>query len=426
MAEAIKKAGQVIVDDVTITTSTGFTQTVLNQVAGIQIFEDIFSPFISGNILFYDSLDLTNLFPFTGEETVRIKIHTPSFTGKHQVIDQKFYIYKLSDRETINNSTVVYRLHFISIEAIIDINKKISQCFEGRCSDIVSDIIKKGYGLQTDKKSNIESTPNGIKYVSNYWSPIKNINYIADRSINSKNSPSFVFFENRNGLNFISLDTLYSTPIIHEFNQNEKSRDFLDSGSSIVDVDADYQNIKHISLPEGFDYMAGTLQGLYASKQISYDMVTKKYSVKHFDMLSDFSKNNHLNKFPITSKKVIKKNNSTIFVTPKSYGNFNNFGDVTDSKYLQKRVSLMSQLEQYKVNIEVYGRTDYTVGQKVNLTLYKNEPIRNAESNSDILDKVLSGSYIIAAINHSFSREEHTCTMEIIKESLLINLDRGI
>lgn len=426
MKESISRAGSVIVDDVTITTATGFMQPVLNQVAGIQLFEDIFSPFISGSILFYDSLDLTSLFPFTGEETVRIRFHTPSFEGKHRVVDQRFYIYKLSDRETVNESTVVYRLHFISVEAIVDINKKLSQCFEGRCSDIISDIITKGYGLETSKQSNIEPTPNGIKFISNYWSPTKAINYVCDRAVNTKNSPSFIFFENRNGLNFISLDTLYSTPAIHEFNQNNKSRDFLDNGSSVVNVDADYKNILSVSIPEGFDYLSGVQQGLYASKQIAYDIVTKKYSVKHFDMLSDFRKNTHLNEFPITSKKLIKKNNSTIFVNPKAFGNFNNFGDVTDSRVLQKRVSLMKQIEQYKIHIEVNGRTDYTVGQKINLTLYKNQPIANAESNTDLIDKVLSGNYIIAAIHHSVSREEHSCTMEIVKDSLLINLDLGI
>lgn len=425
MKESISRAGSVIVDTVTITTATGFTQPVINQVAGIQLFEDIFSPFISGNIVFYDSLDLTSLFPFTGEETVHIKVHTPSFSGPNRVIDQTFYVYKLSDREIINHGTAVYRLHFISMEAIVDVNKKISQCFEGRCSDIVSDIVKKGYGLESKKQTNIESTPNGIKFISNYWSPVKNIKYIADRSVNVKNSPSFVFFENRNGLNFISLNALYSTPAIHEFDQNNQSREFLDNGTSVINIDSDYRNIRRISVPEGFDYLSGVQNGLYASKQISYDLVTKKYSVKNFDMLSDFSKNEHLNKFPITSKKVIRKNNSSIFITPKVYGNFNNFGDVTDSKVMQKRLSLMKQIEQYKVHIEVMGRTDYTVGQKVNLTLYKKQPIYNAESNKDLIDKVFSGNYIISAINHAISREEHICTMEIVKESLLINLDQG-
>ena len=416
--ESIYNAGNVIVEDVTITTATGFTQPVVNQVAGIQIFEDIFSPFITGTIIFYDSLDLTSLFPFTGEETVKIKLRTPSFEGKNMVINQRFYIYKLSDRETINESSVVYKLNFISMEAIYDLNKKISQGFEGRCSDLVSNLVTKSYGLQTDKKLNVEETPNGVKFVSNYWSPTRCIEYISDRSLNKKNSPSYVFFENRNGLNFVSLDSLYTMPVLHKFDQNN----YHDS----TDIIQNYRRIERLSIPEGFDYLSGITQGMYASKQVSYDLITKKYSVKNFDMITDFKKNNHLNKFPIISNKVIRKNHSTIFNVPKMYGNFNNYGDVTDSKFSQKRISLLKQLDFYRIQIEVAGRTDYTIGQKVNLTLFKKQPISNAESNTDLIDKVLSGDYLIAAIHHSISREEHVCTMELIKDSLLINLERGI
>lgn len=418
MAEAIHEAGDVVVDTVTITTAAGFTQPILNQVAGIQIFEDIFSPFISGVLVIYDSLDLTTLFPLTGEEVVRIKFHTPSFQGSARTVDSSFYIYKLSDRETVNDSTVIYKLHFISMEAIIDINKKMSLPFEGRCSDIVKDIITKNYGLQTEKQANIEPTPNGIKFVSNYWSPVKTLNYVADRSYNLKKSPTFVFFENRNGLNFISLDTLYAAPALFDFNQTNNDTDK-------ETLSASYSNIKHISIPEGFDYMSGAMEGMYASRQISFDVVTKKYTSRNFDMLSDFYKVNHLNTFPVTSKKVIRKNNSTILYTPKAYGNYSNFGDVTDYNVIQKRVSLMKQINSYKMQIEVYGRTDYTVGQKINLTLYKKQPISNAESNTDLVDKVYSGNYLIAAINHVVTRESHTCIMEIVKESLLVNLDLG-
>lgn len=420
--EFISKAGDVIVEDVTITTATGFSQPVLAQIAGIQLYEDIFSPFISGELIFYDSLDLTSLFPFTGEETVRIKISTPSLNGKSQVIDKRFYIYKLSDRETINNATVIYRLHFISIEAIVDLNKKISQGFEGRCSDIVNNLVTKNYGLQSSSQVNVETTINGTKFVSNYWSPVKAINYIADRSLNSNNSPSFLFFENRNGLNFISLDTLYTAPVLHNFNRSNYHR----GGINSENLEYDYAYIHDISIPDGFDYMSNVMDGLHASKQISFDVVTKKYSVKHYDMLSEFGKSKHLNPFPITSKQVVRKNHSAIFFTPKSYGNFNNFGDVTDHSFMQHRVSLLKQINSYKIRIEVKGRTDYTIGQKCKLTLYKNQPIRDAESNTDLLDKVHSGDYIIAAIAHTISREEHTCVMEVVKDSLLINLDQGI
>jgi hypothetical protein len=53
--------------------------------------------------------------------------------------------------------------------------------------------------------------------------------------------------------------------------------------------------------------------------------------------------------------------------------------------------------------------------------MYKAEPTR--ETDTDLLDDMYSGTYIIAAINHYITRNSHECTLEIVKESLLKNLD---
>jgi hypothetical protein len=89
---------------------------------------------------------------------------------------------------------------------------------------------------------------------------------------------------------------------------------------------------------------------------------------------------------------------STLINFPKDYGNFNGFGDVTNAKTFQERASLMKMAEANKLNITVPGRTDYTVGQKVGVVLNKIEPM--SKNDKDTTDKMFSGYYIVAAINH--------------------------
>jgi hypothetical protein len=38
-------------------------------------------------------------------------------------------------------------------------------------------------------------------------------------------------------------------------------------------------------------------------------------------------------------------------------------------------------------------------------------------------DKIFSGTYLIAAINHYIDKEKHECHMELIKDSFIINLN---
>jgi hypothetical protein len=81
----------------------------------------------------------------------------------------------------------------------------------------------------------------------------------------------------------------------------------------------------------------------------------------------------------------------------------------------------MKLAEANKLQITVPGRADYTVGQKVNVTLNKIQPFDPKEG--DITDKMFSGNYIIAAINHYIDRTNHECHIELIKETLQYNLN---
>jgi len=422
-SEAIRFAGDVSIDNIEIISSNGFGQEVTNQVVAIEIYEDLFSPFISGILAVKDSLDFANLFPFVGEEYVNIKIHTPTFEGKDKVISDQFYIYKMTNREMLGDRNLVYELHFISREAIVDLNKATSRSYSGKCSDIAKSIISGADGLESKKTPIIEETPNSVKFVANYWPPVRSLNYTAETSANSKGSANYLFFENRLGFNFVSLDYLYTTAPIQDFVYDSYMRDFTDDGRSFRNIEKEYKRIINISVPMMYDYMDRVKSGMYANKMTNYDLVSKKYIVKTFDMLDDFPNNTHLNDYPAASKKVIRRFNAMGFTYPKYHGNFDAYGDVTNSKTIQKRISQLLQAEATKIEIVVPGRTDYTVGKKVKVNLNKFNPITNTDT--DTVDNMFSGNYLISGINHFIDREKHQCHLELIKDSFIVDLDKG-
>lgn len=421
-SQVLRFAGDVLVEKVNVISANGLYQDITNQVLSIQVFEDLFSPFITGNIVIKDSLDLVNLFPFVGEETLELKLSTP--TLKEGNIDAKFYIYKMSDRDMVGDKSVVYQLHFTSIDAVVDLNKAISKTFSGKVSDIAQTVFSdKANGLQTTKPVNIEETSNSTKYVSNFWSPVKNLFYLVSNSVNKAGSPSYLYYENRDGYNFLSLDSLYTQPVLQEFIYDNYVRDNLNDSGNIKNINEDYKRIEIITIPEAFDYISRIRNGMYGSKQYNHDIVSKKISSKNYDMLQSFDKRNHLNNFPLASKKAVYRYNSKIDFEPKYYNNFSNFGDVTNSFMIQERNSVLKQIESTKIQIIVAGRMDYTVGRKVTVTLPRIEPYTSQDR--DPTDKMFSGTYLISAVNHYIDRERHECTLELVKDSLETNLDRN-
>ena len=421
-AKTLRFAGDVSVNSIKIVTRTGNSQNITAQVIGIQIFEDIFSPFITGSMVLKESFDFINLLPFSGEEQVEVDISTPTLSKGN--IKGTFYIYKLTDRELLGDRAVTYQLHFISMEAIIDLNKKVSRVYTGKVNDVIADIVtNKTDGLQSSKRFISEDSSRSVKFISNFWSPVKCINYAAQFAENINNSPSYLFFENRDGFYFTSLESMYVSEPVQTFTYDKYTRDKLPMGQDVRNVAEDYKRINSISIPTGFDYIDRIRSGMFASNATSYDLTKKTYRVKRYNMFDDFDSGKHLNKYNVASLNSIFRTNAATMIIPRYTAGFSGTGDTTNFKTIQKRISLLKAAEANKINITVPGRMDYTVGQKVQIKLNKVEPIRG--SDTDITDKMFSGFYIIAAINHTIDREMHECSMELIKDSLLMSVDKA-
>lgn len=416
--DVIRFAGDVSIGKAEIISLSGVYTDIRQQIINIQIYEDLFNPFISGMLIVRESIDLMNALPLVGEEQLSLEITTPTLTTNFK---GQFYIYKISEREILGDKTVAYKIHFISKEALTDLNKKIGRGFGGKVSEIVTSILTdKNIGLETLKSVIVEPSVNNTKYVSNFWSPIKNINYLAERAVNTNGSPSFIFFENRDGFNFISLETLYKPEVLQTFIDDKYSRDTLSGVGSIKNIEEDYKRIQEIRIPVAFDYFDRVSSGMFSSAMIGYDLTKKQYSVKVYDMFNGYSKQKHLNEYANSSDKVTRRADALIIKQPKYYANFSGFGDVTNSATLQKRLSLLKQAESQKIEIIVPGRFDYTVGKKVRIKLNRIEPI--SEKDTDLEDKLFSGVYLISAINHYVNHDKHECNIELIKDSVIKQL----
>lgn len=421
-SESLRFAGDVNIDSILVVSNNGTVYDITAQTLDIQIYEDLFSSFITGTLVLKESFDLVNLFPFSGQEFVHIKITTPTLQIGN--LHQSFYIYKLTNRQLIGNRSVSYVLHFISEEALADINKKTSKAYQGKISDIAEFIISnKEEGLETKKSVNVESTVNGAKYISNFWSPLRNLTYLANHAINSNNSPSYTFFENRDGFNFQSLESLSLKPIYQNFIMDNYNRPTDADGRVLRELDREYKVITSLSIPKAFDYIQRAGSGMYGSTLIGLDINSKKYYYHNYNMLEDFSTTKALNEFPLAANNEIFRPIASLIHMNRAYGTHNGYMDSTNSQYIQKRISLLERAEGNMILIKVAGRMDYTVGQKVYVELNKIQPI--SKDDTDYKDKMFSGNYIISAINHNINREMHECTLELIKESSEMDLNGG-
>lgn len=418
--EIIKFAGEVNLSRVDLVSLNGMKVNIAAQVLTIEIFEDIFSPFMSLSIVLRESVDFINVFPFIGEEYIELSIKTPSI---EQTIDGRFYIYKITDRMYTAEREVAYTIKAISEEFLIDANTRINSVISGNIAESARKLMKSD-GLDSKKNLIVEKTSNSTKFVSNYWSPVKCLNYLASSASNLENSPSYLFFENRDGLNFISINTLLQNNPYQKLSKDNYSRTRIDREvDSKADVTEDYKRILDVKIPVLTDYMKAIQSGQMKSKLITHDILTKKYTAKDYSVKKDPQPFHLLNTNPIYSKYSLVNSSSTILTTPKHYASYQNFIDTTNAKIVQRRLSFFENLRKYSINVNVLGRTDYTVGQIMDVFIPRTSQISKEDADEG-KDEMLSGKYLVSAISHVITRENHTCNLELIKNSTLTSLSK--
>ena len=423
VSKSIQKAGDVFIDEVLIVSATGLATTITPQVVGISLYEDIFAPFISGQLIVRDSQDLINHFPLIGEERLQLKFSTPELPTE-AIYEGTYYIYKADNKVQMAEREVAYVLHFISEEAITDLNKKVSRAYRGKVSEIVTEILTGSDGLATTKKINIEESKNDTMFISNWWSPLKNIQYATESAYNMDDSPSYIFFENKYGLNWVTLSSLYreGEPAQHKFIYDNYRAEISPSGGSRRSLEEDYKRIIDFDQPVIFDYIHRLKSGVYGSEIIYYDIMTQQYV--HKGHVSSWEGNSHLNDNPMWTPNVAARPRAKMFVGNQYYNNFDGFdGRTAGTKTIQERTALLAQAESYKCTITVFGRTDYSAGQKVYLEIPKNTQIKSKDG--DWLDGITSGNYLISSIHHSINRKEYKCVMELIKDSYITDVSKS-
>ena len=153
--EKVIQAGSYDLKFVDILKANGESVNVREQIDSITIYEDMYSPFITGKLTFRDTFDLPSILGRSGRDLVRFHITTPIVNDETLDIKGTYFIYKAGERELVRDRTQMYNLHFISIESLFDINSQISRRFAGSADELVKKICSEY--LSTTKK--IEPTP---------------------------------------------------------------------------------------------------------------------------------------------------------------------------------------------------------------------------------------------------------------------------
>jgi hypothetical protein len=386
----------------------------------LNIFDSIYNPAMTGTILINDAFGLSNKLSFDGSEILIIDMGKTSDAAQ---IKKSFRIYKQSSRKSLNLNSEGYLLHFVSDEFILSQQIKISQAFKDTYANITKKILNNYLGVADRDIAMLEASDGIRSVVIPNKTPFEAIDFCTKRAVNDKMSPTFLFFENKLGYNFVTTSTLLARPAVHNINFQPKN---------LSDPSGELMGAMHYEVVTQFDMNKNIRAGVYAGTFIGFDINTRTVANKIVDFDSLYKKSNHANKTAnigsITNKQGFKNTEMfgskrilypiTAFSSNDPYVRENdptsaNLEDDTYN-YLLQREAMMQNLMNLRMKIVMPGNFDLTSGLTANLRL----PARSEKAKgADNIDHSLDGKYLIVATRHIITYQKHETVMEVVTDS---------
>ena len=153
--EILQYAGDFALDGILLIGSSGVSLEIQGLVQEINIYENIESPFLSGNLLIKDATGLAEIMPLIGQERLVFSIRTP---GRRKIDFNEYHamVFNVGTRTHQSDRAQSLIINFTTLENYKNIRTKVSKSFKKTISEAVQEILLGEKFLKTKKSIYIE------------------------------------------------------------------------------------------------------------------------------------------------------------------------------------------------------------------------------------------------------------------------------
>jgi hypothetical protein len=261
------QVGDVKINKMQMTAIDGSAQVgIVAQCETMVIIEDLFRPTMIADIHVVDGINLLKTFPIVGKEYIDISFQTP---GESESFNCRMYVYAVTDvKIESENQKQRYTLKCCSQEFLLNLATTVEKGYLTTIDQMILDILKTN--LKTSKPLNIYPTQGVQQIVMPRFTPFSGIDMLRCRASSlNRLSSSFVFFENKRGFNFLTIEDLFqSTTTPRQYYRKTALQVVLASEYAQWQID-DY------NVNQQFNIMDAISTGAYQGLLESYEWSTK-------------------------------------------------------------------------------------------------------------------------------------------------------
>lgn len=491
MGIELKSAAIPVIELMVLTTALGDKIDISTQLINLVLFEDIFSPVLNGEITIADNIGLFDHLPISGNETITVKFYSYGYSLQNtpvNFIHRTFDILKVMNITQPTDYMKRYTLIFASPELKKNETIKISKAYpDTTISNVVATLMTEDYDNEEDEPRGlgfpdtppkefgpgfshirspflgedsvegsfemvddlnsvelfIEKTKYKEPYITiPYMKPFEVIKWLSSRAIrnalgrSNNNAANFMFFENKRGFQFVSLNTLLEN--------KEPNMAVFSFGNAKQNLERPWEinRIETLRIENCYNILSNIKNGIYSSRLYTYELATGDVKETDFNYLDAFEQNETVDRggdkdFPtlklddagentLTKKPLSKRMLLPIFPTRDSDNivsvSTQRFAEtkteVGSEEYLQARISQLAKLADFRILIEITANSEHKVGDLINLDLQMWSQDDNSAGIKIKPHKYYSGNYLITSIRHVLTNFEYKMQIELAKDSL--------
>jgi hypothetical protein len=399
--------GDIFVNSLTVSSSRGSLDLTRAFVSS-SVYESIFTPGIVADIEVLDTDDQLGNLKIAGDETVSFSFLPPGGT----TASYTFALHKLDDVKSSTGAmkSKTYILKCVSQEALHAKTNIVQKNYDMTISDMVKDI-HKNY-MKSQKPLDIEDTKGMQKVIVPSYNPFKAVDTIRRRAVSPQNkSSSYVFFENREGFVFKTIEQLFQGSAVKTFNQSDTVGNDINS-----DVESNiiaYEVPKQLSSTDRIAYGGKRRIAQFNFRTHAYEYKDQTPDPTSFNSggTGDYNSSDFKDTY-ITAPKIPPQ---SLIVVDAGSGGRPNTGIPEMTADQQAYLGILMQ---NAMKIRVTGDTTLKAGDLINANI----PVKSSTTDYKKNDPLLSGKFLISRLHHKIAgageRPRYTCVLEIVKGNL--------
>ena len=408
----------------TIQTLDGETTVdVTNSCLFFDYFEDILSPCVTAIAQLMNSSSLFNILPIRGGEKVTISVDTAF--GEFVLDD--LYVYKVSNLDA-QHSNEMFTLNLVSREGLTNETSRCQTIYRGNLQTTVTKILKDDLKTKKYKSENIEGTSNDYSFIGNNRKPFHVLTWLGPKAVpaNGQNSGTsgeeargtagFLFYENKDGFNFRSIDSLVSSTKIQTNSADKENIPYYLFTQVIEENQTKTNfNILNYNYEKNIDLMKSLRVGMYVNKTYFYDLYSNTLDLYTYKVKNQVkSKLGGAESIAVSDE--FGDSISRIMVRTSDRGGLKPDGSVSDK--LRSGADMAMSYSRYNLlftqalNMVVPCNVNLKVGGIIHAEFPRID--RNTNMTSD---EEQSGYYLIKELRHHFEGGQMVTSLRLIRDS---------